>query len=53
MVMHGLVKFKKGGSPSFHQTRRPSLPIISSLKALLARRLFHPRTSYVIVRQSS
>ncbi len=26
------------------QTQRPSLPIISSLKALLARRLFHPRT---------
>src|SRR5215471_5272847 len=26
------------------RTRRLSLPIISSLKALLARRLFHPRT---------
>ena len=28
----------------FIRTRRLSLPIISSLKALLARRLFHPRT---------
>ena len=37
-------KRKKGGPPflSF-RTRRPSWPIISSLKALFARRLFRPR----------
>jgi hypothetical protein len=47
-------KFKKGSSPTFSiRTRRPSLPIISSLKALLARRLFHPRTPIRFVRQSS
>jgi len=34
------------GRPTYFPigTRRPALPIISSLKALSARRLFHPRT---------
>jgi len=38
-------KIEKDGPPSSIRTRRPSLPIISSLKAPLARRLFHPRTA--------
>jgi len=47
-------EIQKGRLTSFSiRTRRLSLPIISSLKALLARRQFHPRTSHVIVRQSS
>ena len=37
-------KLNKGGSPFPIRTRRPSLPIISSLKALFARWPFHPRT---------
>ncbi len=40
-----LSTIEKGRLTSFSiRTRRLSLPIISSLKALLARRLFHPRT---------
>jgi len=48
------VEIQKGRRTSFpSRTRRPSLPIISSLEALLARRLFHSTHSHLIVHRSS